>query len=148
MKRQKGIKGPSQFSADRRVMKLGGSLVVGIPREVVEQWNLERGDEMGVIVEEGVIKIVPKQPTKVESISEEMIEAYSRTMKGIQARVTLDAENSAIHLEFSGENKQAIDLFLRNLWRNLPLLLRLLGLGSVEELSGGEGKGSDREETR
>jgi len=58
-------------------------------------------------------------------------------MKGIQARVTLDAENSVIRLEFSGENKQATDLFLRNLWRNLPLLLRLLGLGSVEELPHG-----------
>jgi len=121
---------------------------VGIPSEVVEQWNLERGDEMRISVEEGVIKIVPKQPTKVEAISEEMIEAYSRAMKGIQARVTLDAEKSAIHLEFSGENRQAIDLFLRNLWRNLPVLLRLLGLGSVEEMPGGEGKGSDREETQ
>jgi len=133
MKSDKGLKGASQFSADRRVMRLGGSLVVGIPSEVVEQWNLERGDEMRVSVEEGVIKIVPKQPTKVESISEEMIEAYSRAMKGIQARVTMDAESSAIHLEFSGEDKQAIDLFLHNLWRNLPVLLRLLGLGSVEE---------------
>ena len=106
---------------------------MGIPSEVVEQWNLERGDEMRISVEEGVIKIVPKQPTKVESISEETIEAYSRAMKGIQARVTMDAENSALHLEFSGEDKQAIDLFLHNLWRNLPVLLRLLGLGSVEE---------------
>ena len=137
MKGDKGLKGASQFSADRRVMRLGGSLVVGIPSEVVEQWNLERGDEMRVSVEEGVIKIAPKQPTKVESISEETIEAYSRAMKGIQAKVTMDAENSAIHLEFSGEDKQAIDLFLRNLWRNLPLLLRLLGLGSVEESPGG-----------
>lgn len=119
---------------------------MGIPREVVEQWDLERGDEMRVSVEEGVIKIVPKQPTKVESISEEMIEAYSRTMKGIQARVTLDAESSAIRLEFSGENRQATDLFLRNLWRNLPVLLRLLGLGSVEERPSGQGKASDQEE--
>jgi antitoxin component of MazEF toxin-antitoxin module len=146
MKGDKGIRGASQFSTDRRVMRLGGSLVVGIPREVVEQWDLERGDEMRVSVEEGVIKIVPKQPTKVESISEEMIEAYSRTMKGIQARVTLDAESSAIRLEFSGENRQATDLFLRNLWRNLPVLLRLLGLGSVEERPSGQGKASDQEE--
>ena len=68
-----------------------------------------------------------------------MVEEYSKAMKGIQAKVTVDAENSVIHLEFSGDSKEVIDLFVRNLSRNLPVFLRLLGLGSVEELPHGEG---------
>jgi antitoxin component of MazEF toxin-antitoxin module len=124
----------SKFSVDKRLMKLGGSLVVTVPNEVVEQWNLGKGDEVRISVEEGVLRIEPKQSTKIETISEEMVEAYSKAMKGIQAKVTVDAANSAIHLEFSGESKEVIDLFVRNLSRNLPVFLRLLGLGSVEEL--------------
>jgi len=124
----------SKFSVDKRLMKLGGSLVVAVPNEVVEQWNLGKGDEVRISVEEGALRIEPKQSTKIETISEEMVEAYSKAMKGIQAKVTVDATNSAIHLEFSGESKEVIDLFVRNLSRNLPVFLRLLGLGSVEEL--------------
>jgi len=67
-----------------------------------------------------------------------MIETYATTMKGIQARVTKDTEAPAIHIEFSGENKKVLDLFVYNLWKNLPVMLRLLGLGSVEEMTGGE----------
>jgi hypothetical protein len=66
-------------------------------------------------------------------------------MKGIQAKVTLDSENQAIHIEFSGENKPVMNLFMQNLWQNLPVMLRLLGLGSVEEISGGESKKPERE---
>ncbi len=122
-------------SVGRRVMKLGGSLVVGLPNEVVEQWKLDKGDEVSVSVEEGVIKIEPGKALKVETISEEMIEGYSKAMKGIQAKVTMDAAKSSIHLEFSGESKPVRDLFVRNLWQNLPVFLRLLGLGSVQELA-------------
>jgi antitoxin component of MazEF toxin-antitoxin module len=82
---------------------------------VVEQWNLGKGDEVRISAQEGAIRIEPKQSTKVEAISEEMIEAYSKVMKGIQAKVTMDAENSVIHLEFFGESKEVIDLFVRNL---------------------------------
>jgi len=124
----------SKFSVDKRLMKLGGSLVVAVPNEVIEQWNLGKGDEVRISVEEGALRIEPKQSTKIETISEEMVEAYSKTMKGIQAKVTVDAANSVIHLEFSGDSKEVIDLFVRNLSRNLPVFLRLLGLGSVEEL--------------
>ena len=124
----------SKFSVDKRLMKLGGSLVVAVPNEVVEQWNLGKGDEVRISVEEGALRIEPKQSTKIETISEEMVEAYSKAMKGIQAKVTVDAANSTINLEFSGESKEVIDLFVRNLSRNLPVFLRLLGLGSVEEL--------------
>jgi hypothetical protein len=71
-----------------------------------------------------------------------MVEAYSKAMRGIQAKVTVDAENSTINLEFSGDSKEVIDLFVRNLSRNLPVFLRLLGLGSVEELPNTEAKQS------
>jgi antitoxin component of MazEF toxin-antitoxin module len=126
-----------RFSVDKRLMRLGGSLVVGVPNEVIQQWDLGKGDEVRISVLEGAIKIEPKQPTKVENIPEEAVEAYSRAMRGIEAKVTMDTEASAIHLEFSGENKEMVDLFVRNLWRNLPVLLRMLGLGSVEELPKG-----------
>lgn len=132
----------SKFTVDKRLMKLGGSLVVAVPNEVVEQWNLGKGDEVRISVEEGVLRIEPKQSTKIETISEEMVEAYSKAMKGIQAKVTVDAENSTINLEFSGDSKEVIDLFVRNLSRNLPVFLRLLGLGSVEELPKTEAKQS------
>ena len=135
-----------KFSVNKRLLKSGNGLYVALPSEVIQQWNLDKGDEVSLSVDEGAIKIMPNRPTKVESISEEMIETYSATMKGIQAKVTMDSESQAIHIEFSGENKRVIGLFVQNLWRNLPVMLRLLGLGSVEEVSGGESKKPDREE--
>ncbi len=125
----------------RRLMKMGGSLVVSVPNEVVARWNLKKGDEVHFTIEEGLMTIEPKGSTRVENLSEQAVEAYSRQMKGIQARVTLDAENTAIHLEFSGGNKEIMERFVRKLWRNLPLFLRLLGLGSVSEVSRGEKEG-------
>lgn len=124
-----------QVSADRRLMKMGGSLVVAVPNEVVGQWNLKKGDEVRFTFQEGSMKIEPKGTTRVETIPEETVEAYSKAMKGIQARITMDEDARAIHVEFSGENKEVTDLFVRNLWRNLPVFLRLLGLGSVEEVA-------------
>jgi len=115
-------------------MKMGGSLVVSVPNEVVEQWNLKKGDEVRFTFQEGAMKIEPKGSTRVETIPEEMVEVYSKAMRGIQAKVTMDADALAIHLAFSGDNKETTDLFVRNLWHNLPIFLRLLGLGSVEEL--------------
>jgi len=123
-----------QGSVDRRLMKMGGSLVVSVPNEVVEQWNLKKGDEVRFTFEEGAMKIEPKGTTRVETIPEEMVEAYSKAMGSIQAKVTMNADAPTIYLEFSGENKETTDLFVRNLWRNLPVLLRLLGLGSVAEV--------------
>ena len=136
----------SKYSVSKKLMKSGGSLFVGVPNEVIEQWNLRKGDEVRLTVDEGIIKIQPNEPTQVSIISSEMIETYATTMKDIQARVTRDAEAPAIHIEFSGENKKVLDLFVYNLWKNLPVMLRLLGLGSVEEMSGGESKKPEREE--
>jgi antitoxin component of MazEF toxin-antitoxin module len=132
--------GEAKIAVSKRLLKSGHGLYVPLPTEVIEQWELDKGDEVSVTVDEGVIQIKPRRPEKVETISEEMIETYSAEMKGIQARVVLDGENQAIRLEFSGENKRVINLFIQNLWQNLPVMLRLLGLGSVEEVSGGESK--------
>jgi antitoxin component of MazEF toxin-antitoxin module len=128
----------SKYTISRKLLRSGNSLFVGVPSEVIEQWNLHKGDEVRLTVNGGTIQIQPNEPTQVENISEEMIETYATTMKGIQARVTKDTEAPAIHIEFSGENKKVLDLFVYNLWRNLPVMLRLLGLGSVEEMTGGE----------
>ena len=122
---------------------MGGSLVVSVPNEVVEQWNLKKGGEVRFTFQEGVLKIEPKGSTMVETIPEEMLETYSKAMSGIQARITMDADTPAIHLEFSGKDKEATDLFVRNLWRNLPIFLRLLGLGSVEEIPQAKMQGRD-----
>ena len=132
-----------KFSVNKRLLKSGHGLYVAIPSEAIEQWNLDKGDEVRVIVDEGVIRIQPNRPTKVENISEEMIETYSTTMKSIQASVTRDAEPPAIHLEFSGENRKVLDLFVYNLWKNLPVMLRLLGLGSVDEIAEGSSEKTD-----
>ncbi len=129
-----------QLSIDKRLVKLGGSLFVGVPNEVIKHWDLGKGDEVHISVAEGAIKISPKQPTRIETISEESVETYSRLMKGIEARVTMDTEASTLHLEFSGENKEAVSMVMGNLWRNLPFLLTMLGLGSVEQLSEKGGK--------
>ncbi len=128
----------SKYTISRKLLRSGNSLFVSVPSEVIEQWNLHKGDEVRLTVNGGTIQIQPNEPTQVENISEEMIETYATTMKGIQARVTKDTEEPAIHIEFSGENKKVLDLFVYNLWRNLPVMLRLLGLGSVEEMTGGE----------
>ncbi len=136
--------GEAKITVNKRLLKSGHGLYVPLPTEVIEQWELDKGDEVSVTVDEGVIQIKPRRPEKVETISEEMIETYSAEMKGIQARVTLDSENRAIHLEFAGENKRVINLFVQNLWQNLPVMLRLLGLGSVEEISGGQSKKMER----
>jgi len=123
----------SKFSVSKKLMKSGGSLFVGVPNEVIEQWNLGKGDEVNLSVADGAIRIEPKQPSKMENISEEMVETYSKVMKGIQAKITMDTEGNALHLEFSGENQDAVKLLLHNLWMNLPALFSMLGVGSVEE---------------
>ena len=123
----------SNYSVSKKLMKSGGSLFVGVPNEIIEQWNLSKGDEVNLTVVDGAIRIEPKQPTRMESISEEMVETYSKVMKGIQAKITLDTEKNALHLEFSGENKQAVKLLVHNLWSNLPALFSMLGVGSIEE---------------
>jgi antitoxin component of MazEF toxin-antitoxin module len=128
---------PSKYTISRKLLRSGNSLFVGVPAEVIEQWNLHKGDEVRLTVNGGTIQIQPNEPTQVENISEEMIETYATTMKGIQARVTKDTEAPTIHIEFSGENKKVLDMFVYNLWKNLPVMLRLLGLGSVEETSSG-----------
>ena len=123
----------SKYTVNKKLMKSGGSLFVGVPNEVIEQWNLSKGDEVSLSVTDGAIKIEPKQPTRMESISEEMVETYSKVMKDIQAKITLDTDKNALHLEFSGENKEAVKLLLHNLWSNLPALFSMLGVGSIEE---------------
>ena len=128
---------------DRRLMKLGGSLVVAVPDELVKRWSLDKGDQMRITVLEDGVKIEPKQPTKVEAISSETIEAYSKAVTDIQAKVSLIGENE-IKLEFTGANQDAVRVFVGKLWQNLPLMLRLLGLGSVEELPSNETKESKR----
>ena len=124
---------PGQFKVDKRLMKIGGSLVVGVPNEAIKQWNLGKGDEVRISILDGAVRIEPKQPTKVANISQEAAAAYSRTMKGIQAKVTMDTENSALHLEFTSENQETLNTFIYNLWRNLPVFLSMLGIGSVEK---------------
>ncbi len=123
----------TRFTVNKRILKSGHGLFVPVPSEVIEQWNLGKGDEVCLSVTDGAIRIEPKQPTRMESISEEMVETYSKVMKGIQAKITLDTEKNALHLEFSGENKEAVKLLLHNLWSNLPVLFSMLGVGSIEE---------------
>jgi len=123
----------TRFTVNKRILKSGHGLFVPVPSEVIEQWNLGKGDEVCLSVTDGAIRIEPKQPTRMESISEEMVETYSKVMKGIQAKITLDTEKNALHLEFSGENKEAVKLLLHNLWSNMPALFSMLGVGSIEE---------------
>lgn len=120
----------------KRLLKSGNSLYVGVPYSMIEQWNLNKGDEVQLTVVDGAIKIEPKQPTRMETISEEMVETYSKVMKGIQAKITMDTDNNALHLEFSGDNQDAVKLLLRNLWSNLPALFSMLGVGTIEEKDG------------
>jgi len=120
---------------DRRLVKMGGSLVVSVPDEVVKEWNLKKGDEVRFTVQKGSVKIEPKGTTTIETIPEETVETYSKAMRGIQARIRTDADAMTIFLEFSGDNKENTTLFMRTLQRNLPVFLRMLGLGSVKEMA-------------
>ncbi|MFP4641350.1 MAG: AbrB/MazE/SpoVT family DNA-binding domain-containing protein [Dehalococcoidia bacterium] len=128
----------SNTTVNKRLLKSGHGLYVAIPSEVIEQWGLDKGDEVTVNVAEGTMKIQPNQPTKFENFTEESIAAYSKAMQGVEARVTVDPNACAIHLEFSGQDRKIVDMFVRNLWQNLPPFLRMLGLGSVEEHSEAE----------
>ncbi len=123
---------------DRRLMKMGGSLVMALPDEMVKQWHLEKGDQVRATVLEDGIRVEPKQLFKVETISQESLEIYSKAMADIQAAVIMSAEDE-ISLKFSGANKDTVRVFVRKLWQNLPLMLRLMGLGSVDELPHGKG---------
>lgn len=134
----------SRFTIKRRLMKSGGSLFVPVPNEVVEMWQMNKGDEVLINVVDGAIRMVPKQATRLENISDEMMATYSQVMRGIEAKITLDTENKALRLEFSGENEEAVKLLLYNLWRNLPALLGMLGVGSVEGKSVDEPKKTDQ----
>ena len=128
----------TEFTVNKRIMKSGHGLFVPVPNEVIDQWNLGKGDEVRISVANGAIRMEPKKPSKMETVSDEMVETYSKVMKGIRAKITLDTEGSALHLEFTGENKEAVKSLLHNLWRNLPALFGMLGVGSVEETEKGK----------
>jgi len=116
---------------DRPLMKMGGSLVVTLPNEVIQEWNLGKGDEVTLEVLDGAVRIEPKQVTRMAPISEASLEEYSRVMKRIQARITMDPEATTLRIELLGEDRESVNTVLNNLWRNLPFLLSMLGLGSV-----------------
>mgnify|MGYP000281425589 CR=1 FL=1 len=89
---------------DRRLMKMGGSLVMALPDEMVKEWHLEKGDQVRATVLEDGIRVEPKQLFKVETISQESLETYSKAMAGIQAAVIMSADDE-ISLKFTGTNK-------------------------------------------
>ncbi len=120
-----------QLRLDRRLMKMGGSLVLTLPKEVIQEWNLSKGDEVTLEVLDGAVRIGPKQPTKLATISEASLEEYSRVMKGIRAKVTMDPEAASLRIELTGQDRKSVSTVLNNLWRNIPFLLNMLGLGSV-----------------
>ncbi|MDP3062154.1 MAG: AbrB/MazE/SpoVT family DNA-binding domain-containing protein [Chloroflexota bacterium] len=124
-----------KLAMDKRVMKSGNSLYVCIPNEVAEMWNLKKGGEVHIEVVEGALRIEPRRPSAVQTISEEQLEAFGRAMRGIEARVTMDTERCALELEFRGEDQESVKALVRNLWRNLPVLLAMLGVRTAEELS-------------
>ncbi|MBI4286298.1 MAG: AbrB/MazE/SpoVT family DNA-binding domain-containing protein [Chloroflexi bacterium] len=111
----------------------GSSLVVTMPSEVIEEWNLGKGDQVTLEIVDGAVRIEPKQPTKITTISETSLEEYTKVMEGIQARVTMDWKAGMLQIELSGADREAVNTVLNNLWRNLPVLLRMLGLGAVTE---------------
>jgi hypothetical protein len=56
----------------------------------------------------------------------------------------MDSESSALRIELLGKDKDAVNTVLNNLWRNLPFLLSMLGLGSIEANEPIEERGRDR----
>jgi antitoxin component of MazEF toxin-antitoxin module len=124
----------STTQLDRRLVRLGRSLVMAVPDEVVKRWGLNKGDQMRVTVLEGEVRIEPKQPTKVRAISQKAIESYLKAAAGIEAKVSKTADNE-IRLEFAGDNQAAVKFFVQKLWENLPLMFKLMGMGSVSEVA-------------
>ena len=127
--------GVDNLSVDKRLLKSGDSLYVCVPNEVAQMWNLKKGDEVHIEMAEGALKIEPKRASVVQTISQEQLEAFGRAMRGIEAKVTMDSEKSALVLEFSGEDQESVKALLRNLWRNLPVLLAMLGVRTAEDSS-------------
>jgi antitoxin component of MazEF toxin-antitoxin module len=145
---RKQEKETQQLRLDKRLMRMGGSLVITLPNEVIQEWNLGKGDEVTLEVLDGAVRIEPKQPTKMATISDASLERYSRVMKGIQAKITMDLEGSTLRIELSGEDRESVNTVLRNLWRNLPFLLSMLGLGSVEAPEPPERRGKGKKHGR
>ena len=137
-------KEPRKLRLDKPLMKIGGSLVVTLPNEVIQEWNLGKGDEVTLEVLDGAVRIEPKQPARLAVISEASLEEYARVLKGVQARVTMDTEAATLRIELLGADRGSVSTVLNNLWRNLPFLLRLLGLGSVKAPEPGEGRSKER----
>jgi len=106
--------------------------VVTLPNEVIQEWNLGKGDEVTLEVLDGAVRIEPKQATRMATISQASLEEYSRVMKGIQAKITMDPEAATLRIELLSKDRKSVNTVLNNLWRNLPFLLGMLGLGSVE----------------
>jgi antitoxin component of MazEF toxin-antitoxin module len=123
-----------KYSLDKKLMKSGGSLYVAVPSEVVQQWDLKKGDAVSINVHEGMVQIEPKQPEKTATISPEAVEKYTQTMQGIQVRIIPDRKRNSLRLKFSGHNQEAITLLLNQLYQKLPLFFTLLGLGTVESV--------------
>ena len=117
---------------DKPLMKMGGSLVVTLPNEVIAEWNLAKGDHVTLDVLDGALRIEPKQTAKTVTISQASLEEYSKVMQGIEAKVIMDPEAATLRIELLGADRQSVSTVLNNLWRNLPFLLSMLGLGSVE----------------
>jgi len=42
--------GTSKYTISKKLLKSGNSLFVGVPGEVIEQWNLHKGDEVRLTV--------------------------------------------------------------------------------------------------
>jgi len=129
---KKHQKETKQLRLDKPLMKMGGSLVVTLPNEVIQEWNLGKGDEVTLEVLDGAVRIEPKQATRMATISQASLEEYSRVMKGIQAKITMDPEAATLRIELLSKDRKSVNTVLNNLWRNLPFLLGMLGLGSVE----------------
>ena len=117
---------------DKPLMKIGGSLVVTLPNEVIQEWNLGKGDEVTLEVLDGAVRIHPKQATRMTTISQASLEEYSKVMRGIQAKITMDPDVATLRIELLGADRKSVSTVLNNLWHNLPFLLNMLGLGSVE----------------
>lgn len=121
-----------KYALHKRLMKSGGSLYVAIPSEVIQEWELKKGDAVSINVHDGMIQIEPKQPNKVANISPEAVEEYNRAMQGIQVKIIPDQKRNSLRLKFSGPDQEAITLLLNQIYQKLPMLFTLLGLGKVE----------------
>ena len=112
----------------RRVMQLGGSLLVTLPAAVVDAWGLEKGSEVRVEITPQAVRITPIQTAKLEQVEEADFARLINAMQEIEMKAWVEDDGAGVRIKFSGGSPEVVRSLSHNLVKFLPAALSVLGL--------------------